>query len=168
MSPPNISNNDGLLGSMDHRCLSSSRLLGVGGSVGLLPFIVVVGKGNEERGKNNRGFRLKLRGGSGKRSDVVCLDVLCVFVNMSQRRAVLTLYSSILHTHRARLPDHMRQLGDSYVRCVNSGAFECSSTDLATLAHASPSPTYQHPLHPYIVRNSSGIKKQTQNLWPPS
>jgi hypothetical protein len=42
-----------------------------------------------------------------------------------QRRAVLSLYSSILHAHRARLPDHMRQLGDSYVRYVKATTSQC-------------------------------------------
>jgi hypothetical protein len=37
----------------------------------------------------------------------------------STRQHALGLYRAILRSHRQRLPFHLRQLGDSYVRCVD-------------------------------------------------
>ena len=44
--------------------------------------------------------------------------MITIISSASKRGAVFSLYARILRLHRAKLPEEMRRLGDSYVRCV--------------------------------------------------
>jgi hypothetical protein len=55
-------------------------------------------------------------------------------------RPALVLYRRILRVHRSRLPDSMRQLGDSYVRCVRPRAHLFFLLARALSLHPPPAP----------------------------
>jgi hypothetical protein len=94
-------------------------------------------------------------------------------MSVSRQRA-LTLYRNILRAHREKLPYHLRELGDTYVRYVRKSLKTREREDLYMLKREISKfsltvvPCVLRLILFFIGKNLNVIKRRTQNGYNPS